>query len=263
MLYIEYQYARSYVNSLALQAVFDRANAAKEKSGMRKDLLMNAAFERQSVDYDYIQEVVEGTRETLRKTQDLDRQGVLKYCPVRVFYNIASASILLLKATGLGTSPEDATRSLNLLSEVAQCMRRDPVDELHLVNRFATLIEKHVKMFKQRFLSVSTLPNATTNMDFSAQRNPTAAVNDRDFISPRLRQAHAPDAISSIPQQDIHNGPATSEWSSFATNGAQTNSEMDQWWCLPMNYFDLGDVEAGAQFGNGGLDFSTLEGPQT
>lgn len=224
---------------------------------------MNAAFERHSVDYDYIQEVVEGSREILRKTQELDRQGVLKYCPVRVFFNIASASILLLKATGLGTSPEDATRSLKLLSEVAQCLRRDPVDELHLVNRFATLIEKHVKMFKQRFLSVSALPSASDHVDVAMQRAPNTAINNQSLNQSQPQQGIIQRSASDDRRQNVHGSQVSPNWNTFAPDSRQVGSENDQWWCLPMNYFDLGNIEATAQLTNGGLDFYSLEGPHT
>lgn len=85
-----------------MQAVVERAfDAANPQTGPT-DLLMSCVFEQHSVDFGFIQEVVEGSRNILKTVLALSEDGHLRFCPVRIYSRIISASILLLKVSSLG-----------------------------------------------------------------------------------------------------------------------------------------------------------------
>lgn len=104
MLFIEFQFARTYINSLAVQAVVERALKIANPSSGPTEFRMTFVFESHSVDFPFIQDVVSGSREILKAVLALNEEGVLKYCPVRIFSRIISASILLLKVRQCSTS---------------------------------------------------------------------------------------------------------------------------------------------------------------
>ena len=58
---------------------------------------MTCVFESHSVDFGFIREVVDGSRKIINKVLELSEEGILKFCPERIFPRIISASILLLK----------------------------------------------------------------------------------------------------------------------------------------------------------------------
>lgn len=59
-----------------------------------------------------------------------------------------------MQATGLGSRVEEAQISLELLGQLINALRFDPVDELYLANRYASLLETHLKAFRRRFFRV-------------------------------------------------------------------------------------------------------------
>ena len=97
ILFIEFQFTRTYINSLAVQAVAERAFKVGHPSSGPTEFLMTCVFESHSVDFEFIQEVVDGSRKIIKKVLELSEEGILKYCPVRIFTRIISGSILLLK----------------------------------------------------------------------------------------------------------------------------------------------------------------------
>ena len=97
ILFIEFQFTRTYINSLAVQAVAERAFKAGQPSSGPTEFLMTCVFESHSVDFEFIQEVVDGSRKIIKKVLELNEEGVLKFCPIGIFSRIISASILLLK----------------------------------------------------------------------------------------------------------------------------------------------------------------------
>ena len=65
---------------------------------------MTCVFESHSVDFGFIQEVVDGSRKIIKKVLELSDGGILKFCPARIFSRIISASILLLKVGAISLS---------------------------------------------------------------------------------------------------------------------------------------------------------------
>lgn len=66
---------------------------------------------------------------------------------------VISASIFLLKALSLGTSNSDLEASLDLLDEcICALQNKQRIDEMHLGNRYGTLLARHVKRFRNSFV---------------------------------------------------------------------------------------------------------------
>ncbi|PVH87269.1 hypothetical protein DL98DRAFT_649544 [Cadophora sp. DSE1049] len=250
MLFIEYQFTRTYINALAVQAVVERAFKTPNQEGY----LMTSVFERHSVDWEFIQEVVDGSRKILEKVISLNEEGLLRFCPVRILSRIISASILLLKATGLGTRSQQAQLSLELLEKLIVALRSDPVDELHLANRYASLLETHVKAFRKRFLRVGrsrTAENSGSENENDMQQQQGGAhfePNDNMNAVPNFGQMMPSQMLDDFGDGDI------AMWS----DGMGLETFGDDWMCLPLDAFDPGIMDFGGGLGAGGLDFFSL-----
>ncbi|KAK0104577.1 hypothetical protein ONS95_004863 [Cadophora gregata] len=250
MLFIEYQFTRTYINALSVQAVVDRAFKSPNQEGY----LMTSVFERHSVDWGFIQEVVDGSRKILEKVISLNDEGLLRFCPVRILSRIISASILLLKATGLGTRSQQAQMSLDLLEKLIIALRSDPVDELHLANRYASLLETHVKAFRKRFLRVGR--SRTAENSGSENENDTQHQQGGAHFEVHDNMNAVPNFGQMVPQQmlDDFGGGDMSMWS----DGMGLETFGDDWMCLPLDAFDAGIMDFGGGLGAGGLDFFSL-----
>ena len=108
VLFVEFQFTRTYINSLAVQAVVERVLKLAGPQAGPTPFCMNFVFESHSVDFPFIQEVVDGSRQILRAVIALNEEGVLKFCPIRIFSRIITASILLLKVGKFSTSAQSS-----------------------------------------------------------------------------------------------------------------------------------------------------------
>jgi hypothetical protein len=179
MLTIEYQYVRIYTNSLGMQAVVERTLAEADPDGPAEDLLpMNL----EPRDYDFIQEVVDGSREILRKVCQLSESGALRYSPVRIFLRITTSSIYLIKGLSLGVRNTKLQSSLDILDSAINAMRSSTLDDMHLASRYATLLDLHVARLRDSFIVSSRPPRlparqhsvdkgASSGMDFLNNHN--------------------------------------------------------------------------------------------
>jgi hypothetical protein len=100
-------------------------------------------------DLQSIQVVRESSGEILGIATKLSDDGLLAFCPVRVFLRIVAASIFLLKAISLGAKEADATASLRLLEKCIEALMLRQADDIHLSSRYADLIARHVRSFKR------------------------------------------------------------------------------------------------------------------
>jgi hypothetical protein len=146
MLLVEYYYARMYINSIAFQALVERASQTSlgdiwlEQDFIRKEYAQNARF---------IDDVRESSGHILRIAKALSDDGVLRHCPVRVFLRIVSASIFLLKTLSVGSREVDARASLEQLDGGIKALANNDDGDIHLSSRYAELIARHVRRFKR------------------------------------------------------------------------------------------------------------------
>jgi elongation factor P--beta-lysine ligase len=99
ILFIEFQFVRTYINSLAVQAVVDLVLSRRNPESRHPEFIMICVFEWHSVDSQFIQEVVDRSRKILQTVVAPNEGGLLKYCPARIFQRVISASILMLKVS--------------------------------------------------------------------------------------------------------------------------------------------------------------------
>jgi hypothetical protein len=120
MLHIEYQYVRIYTNSLGMQAVVERTLAETDPDVPQED---NLPFNLEPRDYDFIQEVVDGSCQILQKVCQLSETGALRYSPVRIFLRITTSSIYLIKGLSLGSRNQKLQSCLDILDAAIRALR--------------------------------------------------------------------------------------------------------------------------------------------
>lgn len=120
MLHIEYQYVRIYTNSLGMQAVVERTLAETDPDVPQED---NLSFNLEPRDYDFIQEVVDGSCQILQKVCQLSETGALRYSPVRIFLRITTSSIYLIKGLSLGSRNQKLQSCLDILEGAIRALR--------------------------------------------------------------------------------------------------------------------------------------------
>ncbi|KAJ4369857.1 hypothetical protein N0V83_005621 [Neocucurbitaria cava] len=213
MLHIEYQYVRIYTNSLGMQAVVERTLAETDPDVPQED---NLPFNLEPRDYDFIQEVVDGSCQILQKVCQLSETGALRYSPVRIFLRITTSSIYLIKGLSLGSRNQKLQSSLDILDAAIRALRASTLDDMHLASRYATLLDLHVARLRESFVVSSRPPrlpsratsadvkSATTGMDFlnnhnagqsslsSLAENVTGLMPDDDWLALPFDPAMAP-----------------------------------------------------------------------
>ncbi|KAH7073944.1 hypothetical protein BKA63DRAFT_44711 [Paraphoma chrysanthemicola] len=233
MLHIEYQYVRIYTNSLGMQAVVERTLAETDPDVPQED---NLSFNLEPRDYDFIQEVVDGSCQILQKVCQLSETGALRYSPVRIFLRITTSSIYLIKGLSLGSRNQKLQSSLDILEGAIRALRASTLDDMHLASRYATLLDLHVARLRESFVVSSRpprLPSRATSADIKASNT-----TGMDFLN-------------------SHNA-GQSSLSSLAENVTNLMPD-DDWLALPfdpaMAPFGLDSQQSFQGFDDGTLDF--------
>ncbi|KAF2011231.1 hypothetical protein BU24DRAFT_426314 [Aaosphaeria arxii CBS 175.79] len=212
VLLIEFEYTRVYVNSLALQAVVERcthntplqAHAQPHGSAASKDtsrdggaIPFNTLQKWYGNDRHYINEVIEASRNVLRVVvEGLQQQNFLRHAPVRTFFRIVSVAIILLKTFALGATEDDVAYSLTLLDRAVEALRTSLVDDVHVGNRFADLVETLTHRIRARFVRLAA--NGSTGVSRAGSRSPTRVTAPIPMMPPP----------QPIPQQQQQNNNA-------------------------------------------------------
>jgi hypothetical protein len=128
--------------ALGLQAIVSQtlADAGTSSAG-------SATFHLTPTDYAHVQEIICSTLKTLKTLKTaikLYDRGLLKFCPIRTFLHITTASIFLLKGLSLGLSPVKLQDALNVLKQTIVALKCSNPDDLHVGGRYATLLEMHM-----------------------------------------------------------------------------------------------------------------------
>jgi hypothetical protein len=125
-------------------------------------------------DRHYINEVIDASRNVLKVVVDgLHPGGYLRHAPVRTFFRIVSVAIILLKTFALGATEEDVAVSLGLLSDSVDALRTSIVDDVHVGNRFADLVETLTHRIRSRFVRLAA--NGSTGISRAGSRSPVQA----------------------------------------------------------------------------------------
>jgi Fungal Zn(2)-Cys(6) binuclear cluster domain len=147
-LFIEYHYARIYINSIGMEAVCQRA--VSEMDGELGQGPLRTILDDQ--EHGFINEVIDGALQILERTIKLAETDTLRFSPVRTFLRITTSSVFLLKAISLGVRNAKLQSALDTLDRSIQAMRLSNLDDMHLAARYATLLETHVARLRHGFM---------------------------------------------------------------------------------------------------------------
>jgi hypothetical protein len=233
-----------------MQAVVERTLAETDPDVPQED---NLSFNLEPRDYDFIQEVVDGSCQILQKVCQLSETGALRYSPVRIFLRITTSSIYLIKGLSLGSRNQKLQSSLDILEGAIRALRASKqssilepclililpgtLDDMHLASRYATLLDLHVARLRESFVVSSRpprLPSRAASTDLKNASNTTGM----DFLN-------------------SHNA-GQSSLSSLAENVTGLMPD-DDWLALPfdpaMAPFGLDNQQSFQGFDDGTLDF--------
>ncbi|KAH8705052.1 putative C6 transcription factor [Talaromyces proteolyticus] len=175
ILHIEYHYVRVYTHSFGMQAVVERALTETNNSTTNNNNNYNNTTTKSPnpplytsstppnteiildpIDYEFIQEVIDGSCQILKKVIDLAETDKLRFSPVRIFLRVTSSSIFLLKALSLGVRHAKLQESLDVLDRSIQALRSNILDDVHLASRYAILLEVHVSRLRRNLVASSS-----------------------------------------------------------------------------------------------------------
>lgn len=151
VLFIEFQYARIYCNSVGMQAICNRFADNSTTPNPLRTSFMSSDPSAQI----YVEEVITGSCDLLRRVVRLADKGVLHLAPVRIFLRLATSSVYLLKVMSIGVRPSQLQAALQVLQQTIDALNSCGLDEMHLANSYATLLTMHIRRLKKRFLASS------------------------------------------------------------------------------------------------------------
>ncbi|KAJ5952519.1 uncharacterized protein N7479_010932 [Penicillium vulpinum] len=225
VLLIELEYTRLYINSLALQAVVDRWTTMSNESaqshsqtpngqqGQGSSHSSNSWFqtlnELYRVNEHYIQQVIDSSRKILQTVlEGLVPEGRLRHAPIRTFFRILSGMIFILKTFTLGAREDDVRVSLDLQDRAVEALRNYVVDDVHLSNTVARLIELLTSSIRTRFLRFAPHDRGTDG-------------EGHDRTSATGSGPHSPSRENSTARRDGPNTPwSTSQGHDTASGGS-------------------------------------------
>ena len=244
MLFIDYSYVRMYINSIAIQAIVERARGRGISTILDYDFVKNGNRQ----EYKFVQEVIDASRSVLSTAIELAESDLLRYCPVRVFISITSASIFLLKAISLGTRQSELDKSLVTLETCIRALRYSTHDDMHLASRYGMLLDRHVRRFKRNFRvqQNATIPTAV-------QTQPNRAAGTPSAVRDGIQNTGSGTSQGTIGQIDNHQN------SDFAAIPNEFDIGMDDWLAQPFDPsfapfdFDINQAASGLEMNS--LDF--------
>ncbi|KAL4936011.1 hypothetical protein BDV06DRAFT_216992 [Aspergillus oleicola] len=199
VLLIEYQYLRVFANSLGVQGIVERV-----LSGTLPQRTIDATFVSQARElnmcrneYDFIEEVIDGACVILARIVSRSNPRCL---PMRVLSRVISSSIFLLKALALGVRKTKLQESMHLLDAAIASLLSNPLDDIHLVSRYATLLKTHVARLRQTFASSGRAEIAESGSDQDKARG--IGVNEPEQLS-QTNFAWNPDVMDWPGQGDL------------------------------------------------------------
>ena len=229
ILLIEYHFVRMYINSIAVQALVERASSCASARGWLDQDFLRPEF---SQDFRFVKEVRDASLEILRIATRLSDRAVLQYCPVRVFLRVVAASIYLLKTISLGSREADVTRSLTQLQCCIRALQNNQADDIHLAGRYATLIAKHVRQFKRNF----RVQKPTTMHSAAVSRAVSHDPETSNSVGKPSTRAHD---MQANPPQQTHRHINTMPWNQAMDNSATATTDIT----IPYDFDENGMLE--------------------
>lgn len=179
ILFIEYQYVKIFLSSVGIQAVVERALV---DSNLGIALEYGQPINVGHVDYEFVQEVINGSCQILQRVTKLAESGSLRFSPFRFYIRVTSSSVFLLKALSLGVRNAQLQTSLDILDRSIQALKSCTLDDMHLAPRYASLLEVPVARLRRHFTVSSKHPHfgQETTRPASAERPWVPQIGDTD-----------------------------------------------------------------------------------
>ncbi|KAF2734529.1 hypothetical protein EJ04DRAFT_543610 [Polyplosphaeria fusca] len=201
VLTIEFEYTRVYLNSLALHAVVERCThhtppqshallngAGSNTSRDGGAIPFNVVSKWYGNDRPYIREIIDASRNVLNiVVEGLVPGDFLRHTPVRTFFRIVSVAIILLKTFALGGTENDVAHSLDLLARAVDALKTSIVDDVHVGNRFAGLVDNLTRRVRNKIVRVTT--NGSNGMSRAGSHSPIRAGAQTPMMPPPQMQA--------------------------------------------------------------------------
>lgn len=253
-----------YTHSFGMQAVVERALADDSNNTAGEDIRPVTI---DSIDYEFIQEVIDGSCAILKKVIDLAEADTLRFSPVRIFLRVTSSSIFLLKALSLGVRHAKLQESLDVLDRSIQALRSNILDDVHLASRYAMLLEVHVCRLRRNLVASCSKTAGMSNSHSHSTTRPSST-GPAQPAQPPQQQHQQQQQLSATPTPDIPfaaPAPASTSTTTFPNDdqtriSGEGSGEDDFLFSLPfdpsMAPFGVGGGQNFSGFVEGGtLDF--------
>jgi hypothetical protein len=216
-LIIEYQYARIYCNSIGIQAVCERTFASGSAT---ISAVLGSTYSTDTADEKYIEEVICGSCDLLEKVIEMAQRDALRFAPVRIFLRTATAAMFLLKTLAIGVRYGYLRSSMDVLRRTVDALRSNVLDDVHLANRYASLMETHIDRLQQAFVASSKRPGT--------ERLPQGAtISSADM--------NGASETSNIDQPDLLAGDVVDSGEFDALAASLENDPTQDWLMLPFD----------------------------
>lgn len=172
---MEYNYIKTYSNSLGLQAVVERGLADASAISTSQQCQLELSSE----DHALVSVVVDSCLETLKLATKIHEKGRLRYAPVHIYLRITTSSVFLLKGLGLGVHESKLQDALRILTASVAALRNSKPDDVHPGSRYATLLELHIARLKKNFIPSMRPPKFAITRPVSVE--PQFAVDDQNW----------------------------------------------------------------------------------
>jgi hypothetical protein len=211
-----------YLNSLALQAVVERcthntplqthplpSGHVPQQNSRTSDsaggaIPFSTLVKWYGNDRHHIREVVDASRNVLKVVVDDLFPHHLRHAPVRTFFRIVSVAIICLKTFALGATEDDVAITLGLLDRAVYALRTSIVDDVHVGNRFADLVDTLTHRIRGRFVRLAA-NGGSTSMSRAESRSPSRTRAETPVMMPPPTSMH---------QQPLNNNYASGQASS-------------------------------------------------
>lgn len=159
ILFIEYQYLRVLVNSIGMQLlvqrVLTRENSHNETTIDRSFIERTRQLNMTGREYGFIEEVIDGSCQTLEKVALLGGTGALHYSPMRILFRTISSSIFLMKALALGVRNSKLQEALQILDRAIAALQDNNQDDAHLQSQYAALLQTQATRLRRSLVSLN------------------------------------------------------------------------------------------------------------
>ncbi|KAH8430704.1 fungal specific transcription factor domain-containing protein [Aspergillus melleus] len=151
ILLIEAHYLRIFINSIEMQSFVEDTLSQSDLEVQTSNTAVTDRF--------FLTEVVDGAGAILNHIIQLSDQQAIQYLPNRIFLRVISCSIFLLKALALGTRASTLHGSLAMLEKTIAALQSNCPDDIHLISRYASLLQIYVSRVRQTFGLDNDIPN--------------------------------------------------------------------------------------------------------